>query len=182
MICETCAPESENVTTDRGWRIIASTTSWSSLTRGWMKNCFRCFSSDRSIRTSRGSLADSRAICAIERYAGRGDGIVHALVKGTPIVRQFAELHDAEGGRHVAFERERLQPPKEVVQPLGGRQVFLRDFEDPGLQGAHHPNQRPHFVPRREPPGNRTTLGRLMCTRPRAAETGASLPHPCAQC
>ena len=25
MICETCAPESENVMTERGWRIISST-------------------------------------------------------------------------------------------------------------------------------------------------------------
>ena len=34
MICETCAPESENVTTARGWRIISSTESWISFATG----------------------------------------------------------------------------------------------------------------------------------------------------
>src|SRR5207244_12562876 len=89
-------------------------------------------------------------------------------------MRQLAELHDAEGGRHVAFERERLQPVNEVMQPLGGWKIFLRDFEDPGLQVAHHPNQRPHFVPSREPAGNRATIGRLMRARELGAETGGS--------
>ena len=37
MICDTCAPESENVTTERGCRIISSTWSWFSLASGWTK-------------------------------------------------------------------------------------------------------------------------------------------------
>ena len=37
MICETCAPESENVTTERGCRIISSTWSWFSFAIGWRK-------------------------------------------------------------------------------------------------------------------------------------------------
>ena len=34
MSCETCAPESENVVTVRGWRMISSAMSWSSLATG----------------------------------------------------------------------------------------------------------------------------------------------------
>ena len=108
--------------------------------------------------------ADPSAGPLDQHFAARGDGIVYALVKGTPILRQLAELHDAEGGGHVTFERKRLQPVNEVVQPLGGRQIFLRDLEDPGLQIAHHSNQRPHFIPRGEPAGHWATVGRLVRT------------------
>ena len=52
MIWLTCAPESEKVTTARGCFIIAKVYSSFSLTSGWRKNCFRCFSKERSMNTS----------------------------------------------------------------------------------------------------------------------------------
>ena len=45
MIWDTCAPESENVTTERGWRIISSTWSRFSLASGCTKNSRRSRSS-----------------------------------------------------------------------------------------------------------------------------------------
>ena len=62
MICETCAPESENVTTVRGCFMSSSAWSWFSLAIGCRKKRSRSFSSARSIIASTGSTPRSRAI------------------------------------------------------------------------------------------------------------------------
>ena len=67
MSCETWAPESENVVTVRGWRMISSAKSWFSLAIGCRKKRSRFFSSARSIMTSAGCWLRSRAISATER-------------------------------------------------------------------------------------------------------------------
>ncbi len=63
----TWAPESENVTTQRGWRMMSSTMSWSPLRMGWRKNCSKFVSTARSIMHWAGSTPRSRATSATER-------------------------------------------------------------------------------------------------------------------
>ena len=67
MSCETWAPESENVVTVRGCRMISSAMSWSSLATGCRKKRSRSFSSARSIMVSAGCWPRSRATSATER-------------------------------------------------------------------------------------------------------------------
>ncbi len=80
MIWETCAPESENVTTERGCFIISSTWSRFSLNSGCTKNALRSRSSATWIRASTGSTPRSRAISAIGRCGPHGSSmtIVHS--------------------------------------------------------------------------------------------------------
>ena len=70
MSWETCAPESEKVTTACGCLISSSASSWFSLAIGWKKNRSMSFSRARSIMASTGSQLRSRAISAIERCGG----------------------------------------------------------------------------------------------------------------
>ena len=67
MICDTWAPESEKVTTERGCRIISSTWSRFSLARGCTKKQRRSRSTARSIIAATGSWPRSRASSATER-------------------------------------------------------------------------------------------------------------------
>jgi len=54
MICETCAPESEKVTTERGCFISSSASVWFSLAIGWIMKNFMSRSSAMSIISSTG--------------------------------------------------------------------------------------------------------------------------------
>src|SRR4029450_4713404 len=65
--CETCAPESENVTTVRGFLISSRATSWFSLAMGWRKTTSMSVSRPRSIMASTGSTPRCWAISATER-------------------------------------------------------------------------------------------------------------------
>src|SRR5215510_13577609 len=87
MICETWAPESENVTTVRGCLISSSAWSWFSLAIGCRKNRSRSLSRARSIIASTGSTPHSRG--DVHDRAVRALGGVH---DERPLVRGRARL------------------------------------------------------------------------------------------
>ncbi len=66
MICETCAPESEKVTTERGCFISSSASAWFSLAIGWIMKNFMSRSSAMSIISSTGWVFFWRARSAID--------------------------------------------------------------------------------------------------------------------
>src|SRR2546425_1283993 len=119
MIWETCAPESENVTTECLCFIISSTSSKFSLNSGWTKNSLRSRSSATSISASTGSTPRSRAISAMD-HRPRGErvgqlALHHRQVLGGGRLGEGALAHGVGAQRRVADVARVVDP----LRPAG---------------------------------------------------------------